>query len=144
LRFFTVYGPWGRPDMAPFLFVDAALKGNQIEVFNYGKQKRDFTYISDIVEGIFHSINNFELIEGAEILNVGYGSPSSLKVFIDIIEKSTQKSIKKKYIEAQKGDVEITYASIEKIQSKFQFEPLVSLEDGIIEFVNWFKSYHEI
>lgn len=144
LRFFTVYGPWGRPDMAPFLFVDAALKGKQIEVFNYGKQKRDFTYISDIVEGIFLSINNFELIEGAEILNVGYGSPHSLKVFIDLIEKSTKKTIKKKYIEAQKGDVEVTYASVEKIQSKFQFEPSVSLKDGIIEFVNWFKLYHGI
>jgi len=144
LRFFTVYGPWGRPDMAPFLFVDAALKGNQIEVFNYGNQKRDFTYISDIVEGIYLSIKNFELIEGAEILNVGNGLPHSLKVFINTIEESTGKIIKKKYVKAQKGDVEITYASIAKIQSKFQFEPSVSLKEGMIEFVNWFRSYHAV
>ena len=143
LRFFTVYGPWGRPDMAPFLFANAALKGTPIKVFNHGKQKRDFTYVGDIVEGIFRSIEGFDKVNGAEIFNIGYGAPTGLMDFISEIESATGRELEKFLVEAQLGDVEVTYANTQKLQSTFGYSPKVGLEEGVSNFIEWFKSYHE-
>ena len=143
LRFFTVYGPWGRPDMAPFLFADAAFKGEPIKVFNHGNQKRDFTYVGDIVEGVYLSIKNFEKVKGAAIFNIGYGAPTGLMDFIAEIEDATGKELQKSYFEAQLGDVEITYANTHKLESTFGYSPKVGLVEGVSNFIEWFKFYHE-
>jgi UDP-glucuronate 4-epimerase len=143
LRFFTVYGPWGRPDMAPFLFAKAAFKREPIKVFNYGNQKRDFTYVGDIVEGIFISIEGFDKVNGAEIFNIGYGAPTGLMDFISAIESATGRKLEKSLVEAQLGDVEVTYANTQKLQFTFGYSPKVGLEEGVSNFIEWFKSYHE-
>lgn len=143
LRFFTVYGPWGRPDMAPFIFAKAALNNEVIKVFNHGNQKRDFTYISDIVEGIFLSIANFHKIKGSEIFNIGYGSPAGLMDFINLIESTLGRELKKSYEEAQLGDVEVTYADTHKLESTFGYSAKVGLAEGVSNFIEWFKSYYE-
>jgi UDP-glucuronate 4-epimerase len=144
LRFFTVYGPWGRPDMAPFLFADAAYKGEPIKVFNHGNQKRDFTYIDDVVEGLFLMLQNFEHIAGAEVLNIGFGAPTGLKEFISTIEIITERKLSKNFVEAQVGDVDVTYASIEKLGTKIGFSPKTSLNEGIKKFVEWYRSYYNV
>lgn len=141
LRFFTVYGPWGRPDMAPYIFAEAALENREIKVFNYGNQKRDFTYIDDIVEGIYLSIRFFERISSAEIFNIGYGSPTNLFSFIKEIESSTNKELKLKLCPAQEGDVELTYASTEKFSRIFGYKPVTGLREGVDHFVKWLKFY---
>ena len=141
LRFFTVYGPWGRPDMAPILFASAAQKNRPIRVFNYGKQKRDFTYVDDIVEGIFRLTTTID-IQGAEICNIGFGKPSNLEQFIQLIESELSISIKKEYVEAQPGDVEETFASTKKLEGLISYQPQNNLETGIGKFINWFKSYY--
>ena len=131
LRFFTVYGPWGRPDMAPFIFTKAAFEGTEIKVFNQGNQKRDFTYIDDIVNGIIQIYDQRTKIEGAEVCNIGQGKPQGLGEFISQIEKSTDKELAKKYVEAQPGDVKITYADTNKLSNKFSYIPKVPLREGI-------------
>jgi UDP-glucuronate 4-epimerase len=143
LRFFTVYGPWGRPDMAPYLFANAAFRGEGIRVYNHGNQKRDFTYIDDIVEGIFLSVKEFNTVKGAEVFNIGYGSPTGLMDFISEIESATGKELKKTYIEAQLGDVEVTYANTRKLKSTFGYSPKIGLTEGVLKFIEWFQSYHE-
>ena len=143
LRFFTVYGPWGRPDMAPYLFAKAAFKREPIKVFNHGNQKRDFTYVGDIVEGIFLSVNDFDKVKGAEVFNIGYGAPTGLMDFISEIESATGRGLKKSLVEAQLGDVEVTYANTKKLQSTFGYSPKVGLKEGVSNFIEWFKSYHE-
>lgn len=143
LRFFTVYGPWGRPDMAPFLFANAAYKGEKIKVFNHGNQKRDFTYVGDIVEGIFLSVTNFGKVKGAEIFNIGYGSPTGLMDFIASIESATGRELNKTYAPAQLGDVEVTFANTQKLESTFGYSPRVGLAEGVQKFIEWFKDYHE-
>jgi UDP-glucuronate 4-epimerase len=143
LRFFTVYGPWGRPDMAPYLFAKAAFNGEPIKVFNHGNQKRDFTYVGDIVEGIFLSVEDFEKVKGAEIFNIGFGAPTGLMDFISEIESATSRELEKSLVEAQLGDVEVTYANTQKLQSTFGYSPKVGLEEGVSNFIEWFKSYHE-
>jgi len=143
LRFFTVYGPWGRPDMAPFLFANAAFKGETIKIFNHGNQKRDFTYIDDIVEGVFLSVKNFHQVKGAEIFNIGYGSPTGLMDFIAEIEAATGRELQKSYVEAQVGDVEATYANTEKLQSAFGYSPKVALSKGVSRFIEWYKFNYE-
>jgi UDP-glucuronate 4-epimerase len=142
-RFFTVYGPWGRPDMAPYLFTDAAFKGESIKVFNHGNQKRDFTYVSDIVEGIFVSITNFDKVNGAEIFNIGHGSPIGLMDFINEIEVATGRKLQKSFVDAQLGDVEITYANTQKLESTFGYSPKVGLAEGVWNFIKWYRSYNE-
>jgi UDP-glucuronate 4-epimerase len=141
LRFFTVYGPWGRPDMAPFLFAKAAFEETSIRVFNHGNQSRDFTYIDDIVEGIFRIHSQSTNFKDAEICNIGQGTPVPLMNFIDILEKITEKTLKKEWVEAQPGDVAITFADTKKLESKFGYQPKVKLEVGIQEFVNWYCDY---
>ena len=151
LRFFTVYGPWGRPDMAPFLFTDAIANEKAIKVFNDGKMQRDFTYIDDIVEGVLRIqniipskiSNNVE--EGSanyKIYNIGNNQPIELEVFINCIENALGKKANKNYLPMQDGDVVRTYADVTDLENITKFKPETDLQDGINHFVEWFKSYH--
>lgn len=144
LRFFTVYGPWGRPDMAPFLFTKAAIEGKPIQVFNNGNQRRDFTYIDDIVNGVLQIWRQPEKIEMAEICNIGNGAPVGLMDFIEAIEVATGESLEKDFKPAQAGDVEETFADIQKLQSIFNYKPQISLNIGVPAFVTWYKEYLNI
>ena len=141
LRFFTVYGPWGRPDMAPMLFAKAGAENQTIKVFNHGKQERDFTYVDDIVEGIFRlsTIENFP--HQSLVCNIGNGSPVGLMDFISTLEKSIGKELKKEYVDAQKGDVESTYADTSLLESLVDYKAKVGLEKGIPLFMDWYRSY---
>ena len=143
LRFFTVYGPWGRPDMAPMLFAEAARQGKGIRVFNHGKQKRDFTYVDDITEGIYRivTLTNFPL--ESRILNIGYGSPVDLMTFISLIESRMGVVLEKEFQKAQKGDVAVTYASTKRLVELIDYKPSISLNQGINEFISWFRSYYD-
>jgi UDP-glucuronate 4-epimerase len=144
LRFFTVYGPWGRPDMAPFLFANAALNNKPIKVFNYGKQKRDFTYVDDIVEGIY-LLTDLETFPAESIVcNIGKGSPVELMDFISIIEKHTERQLVKELVPAQTGDVEVTYSSTELLRKLIKYEPKTSIDIGIKKFIDWYKYYYKI
>jgi UDP-glucuronate 4-epimerase len=141
LRFFTVYGPWGRPDMALFKFTKATIEEKPIEVYNYGKMERDFTYIDDIVDGVIVSLNKpFEY----EIFNLGRGKSINLEQFISYIEKILNKKAKKRYLPMQSGDVPKTYADIEKSRKLLGYNPKVSIETGIKEFIQWYTSYYKI
>jgi len=142
LRFFTVYGPWGRPDMAPMLFAKSSLNDEAIRVFNFGKQSRDFTYIKDIVEGIFllGTLSDFPC--DALVCNIGNGSPVNLMDFISILEKSLNKKIKRVLVPAQKGDVDSTHADTTLLESLIDYKPLIGLEEGIPVFVEWYKTYY--
>jgi UDP-glucuronate 4-epimerase len=144
LRFFTVYGPWGRPDMAPYLFTKAAMEGSAIKVFNHGNQSRDFTFIEDIVEGIYQIHRQSEKIEGAEICNIGQGAPVSLMDFIYTLENATGKELKKEWVEAQPGDVSVTFADTNKLQKNFGYKPHVGLSEGIQEFADWYDKYFKV
>lgn len=144
LRFFTVYGPWGRPDMAPMLFADAALNNKPIKVFNYGNQSRDFTYIDDIVEGIYRIINLSSFPKGARICNIGNGTPVQLMQFIKFIEKATSVKLKKQFMDAQKGDVVDTYADTSSLKKLTGYAPKVKLEMGIRRFVEWYVDYSKV
>ena len=137
LRFFTVYGPMGRPDMAYYSFTKNILEGKPIDVYNYGKVSRDFTYVDDIVDGIIACMTiNFDY----EIVNLGRGQPYSVGQFISIIEKATGKKAIKKMMPMAKGDVLITYADTSKAKSLLGYNPKVSLEEGIHKFAEWFNS----
>jgi UDP-glucuronate 4-epimerase len=142
LRFFTVYGPWGRPDMAPMLFADAAYNNVPIKVFNHGNQSRDFTYIDDIVEGILSLVLMSEFPRSAEVCNLGNGSPVQLLEFIMQLEQATSKLISKKLVDAQKGDVAHTYADTAKIESLTGYSSKTNLNRGIRIFVDWYKGYY--
>ena len=142
LRFFTVYGPWGRPDMAPALFAAAAFNNDKIRVFNHGEQKRDFTYIDDITEGLWLLFMSFdENIHQAEICNIGYGQPINLMSFIECIEHNTT-ALSKIYSPAQIGDVKITYADTTKLEQLTGYMPKTPLSRGIPLMIEWYKSYH--
>lgn len=142
LRFFTVYGPYGRPDMAPMIFANAALKNEQVNVFNYGKQKRDFTYIDDVIEGIIGIFKLRKTLSGSHVFNIGKGKPDSLSNFISLTERYAGFEMDKNYIKAQKGDVEETFASIDKLSKLCDYKPEVSLEQGLRRFMNWYKEYY--
>ncbi|HSH73282.1 MAG TPA: NAD-dependent epimerase [Methylophilaceae bacterium] len=155
LRFFTVYGPWGRPDMAPFLFADAILKGKPINVFNHGEMLRDFTYIDDIVEAILRVIvkppsktpveNAAESSEVPyQIFNIGNNKPEKLMDFITLLEKSLGKSTEKIFLPMQAGDVKATFADTSKLDAWIGFKPDTSLEQGIEKFVHWYKQYYQL
>ena len=141
LRFFTVYGPWGRPDMAPILFANAAKKGNPIKVFNHGNQKRDFTFIDDIVEGIFSLTTLDEFPKDSLVVNIGNGAPVELMTFISLIEREMDVQLEKEYVNAQKGDVAVTFASTKILEELTGYKPIVNLEDGIKSLISWFKAY---
>lgn len=144
LRFFTVYGPWGRPDMAPYLFTKAAFSNEIIKVFNHGKQSRDFTYIDDIVEGIFRCAQLASTSAGASCFNIGCGKPVRLMDFIREIERATGNELKKDFVEAQPGDVEQTFADVEKLQTAIDFRAKTELPEGIRRFVSWYREYNSL
>jgi len=139
LRFFTVIGPYGRPDMAPILFTSAISKEEEIKVFNFGKMKRDFTYIDDIVDGILLAL---ERTNGYQIFNLGNNKPVELEYFISCLEKEIGKSAKKKYMELQPGDVLETFADIEHTKKVLGWEPKTSTEEAIKAFIGWYKEYY--
>jgi len=141
LRFFTVYGPWGRPDMAPILFAQSADSKSKIKVFNHGNQKRDFTYIDDITEGIFRLLSKEGFVKDAQVVNIGRGEPIGLLKFIEIIEKEMGLTIEKEFVDEQKGDVQVTFASTRKLQELIAYNPKTSLEEGVKRFIEWYKSY---
>ena len=143
LRFFTVYGPWGRPDMAPFLFLDAILNDREVKIFNNGKMLRDFTHIDDIVEGLYKVLQCTDIPEKLhEIYNIGNSSPVQLMDFINVIEKATGIEAKKKYMPMQAGDVYQTYSDMQKFENKFNFKPQTDIHKGMEKFVEWYKSFY--
>lgn len=144
LRFFTVYGPYGRPDMAPMLFANAICKGKPISVFNNGELERDFTFISDIVEGVMQATFNFRNKDSKfSVLNIGNGAPVNLTDFISMLEKKLNKEAIKKYLPMQPGDVYRTWADQAKLMSGTGYRPSTSLECGVEQFVNWFTEYYK-
>ena len=144
LRFFTVYGPWGRPDMAPMIFASAAFSKKPIRVFNFGKQSRDFTYVDDIVTGIYKLIEIKNFPTNALICNIGNGSPVKLMDFICEIERQTERELQKEYVKAQLGDVETTYANTSLLTSLTAYKPEIELSEGINRFINWYREYFGI
>jgi UDP-glucuronate 4-epimerase len=139
LRFFTVYGPWGRPDMAYYSFTDAILKGEKIDIYNFGKMKRDFTYIDDVVTGTKAAL---DLGADCELFNLGNHQPVELMEFIRVIEDATGRKAQIDYMPMQMGDVPETFADIQHSKEKLNYFPRTSLETGIPQFVEWFESYH--
>jgi UDP-glucuronate 4-epimerase len=159
LRFFTVYGPWGRPDMALFLFTKAILEGNPIKVFNEGKMRRDFTYIDDIVEGIIRVTehipqgnsdwNSDQPDPGSskapyKIYNIGNNQPVELMYFIETIEKAVGKTAIKNLLPLQDGDVPATYANVDDLIQDVSFKPATPIETGIQNFVSWYRDYYKV
>ncbi|MCK5277644.1 MAG: NAD-dependent epimerase [Cyclobacteriaceae bacterium] len=159
LRFFTVYGPWGRPDMALFLFTKAILEEKPIDVFNHGMMKRDFTYINDIVEGIYRLINHIPKPNNSwdalnpdpsfskapyKVFNIGNNQPVELNYFIESIEKALGKKAIKNLLPLQPGDVVETYANVDHLKDEVGFKPDTKIEDGIQSFVDWYRDYYKI
>lgn len=159
LRFFTVYGPWGRPDMALFLFTDAMLKGESIKVFNYGDMVRDFTYVDDIVEGVVRVIDHppagnphWNGLQPEpdnsrapyKIYNIGNNNPVRLMDFIEAIEKELGVEAKKEMLPIQPGDVKATYADVSDLERDLGYKPETSIQEGIREFVKWFRAYYGV
>lgn len=147
LRFFTVYGPWGRPDMAMFLFTDAIENGRPIKVFNYGKMERDFTYITDIVEGIKRILlkPTDDLVKKNnlyKIYNIGKNNSQKLLDFIEEIELNLGKKAKKVMMATQPGDVVRTWANVDPLIKEFDYKPSTTIKEGVKEFVSWYKEYY--
>jgi UDP-glucuronate 4-epimerase len=158
LRFFTVYGPWGRPDMSPSLFASAILEGRPIDVFNQGKMRRDFTYIDDIVEGVVRVLNvpskpdpSFDRADPDpatsdapyRIYNIGNHEPVELMDFIEAIENALGKKAIKRMLPMQAGDVLATYADMQALAEDFGYKPATSIEEGVKRFVEWFRRYKQ-
>ncbi len=149
LRFFTVYGPWGRPDMAYFSFTKAVLEGRPIDVFNHGDMKRDFTWIDDIVEGVLRVLDKPATPEtdgGAphRVFNIGNQDPAPLMAFIACIERATGREATKRLLPMQPGDVPATYASTRALHDWVGFAPATPLAEGIERFVHWYRGYHGV
>ena len=144
LRFFTVYGPWGRPDMALFKFTKNIIEGKHIEVFNYGDHERDFTYVDDCVAAISKITLSKIKRENFEVYNIANGKPEKLITYIKLIEKELGIKSKKKYFPLQAGDIRKTYANIKKINQKFKFKSKTNINYGIKKFVEWYKYYYKI
>lgn len=140
LRFFTVYGPWGRPDMAPSLFAEAISAGNPIKVFNYGNMERDFTFIDDIVDGIIKVIQGPKN-ENYQIFNIGNNKSVKLMSFIRSIEKELGIKADMKMMPIQKGDVQRTWANCSMMVETFGYNPTTNIEEGVRHFIQWFKNY---
>ena len=141
LRFFTVYGPYGRPDMALFLFTKAILEEKPIKVFNHGNMERDFTYIDDILSG---TIASLEHSYPYEIFNLGNNQTVKLNYFIELIEKELSKKAKKEMLPMQPGDVASTCADIDNSKAKLGFDPKTSIEEGVQKFITWYKDYYKV
>lgn len=159
LRFFTVYGPWGRPDMALFLFTKAILAGKPIKVFNHGKMRRDFTYVDDIVEGVVRVMGrlpepNPEWSGDApdpgtsyapyKVYNIGNNHPVELTEFIAVIENALGKTAEKEFLDMQPGDVPATYANVDDLIKDVGFKPETSIETGIGRFISWYREYYKV
>ena len=143
LRFFTVYGPWGRPDMALFLFTKNILAERPINVFNNGNMERDFTYIGDIVSGIHKIIASPEKQTSMyKVYNIGNSQPVQLMDFIEAIEKNLQKKAIKNFLPMQPGDVEKTWADVSAIKTDFGYAPTTSVDKGVASFINWYQQYY--
>jgi UDP-glucuronate 4-epimerase len=146
LRFFTVYGPWGRPDMAMWLFTEAILRGEPIKVFNHGRMKRDFTYIDDIVSGVLKIAADpsraFKDGVKHRIYNIGHNRPEDLLHMIAILEEVLGRSAKKEMLPLQPGDVPESFADIDAIRQDYGFAPMTPIAKGIPAFVDWYKAYH--
>lgn len=140
LRFFTVYGPWGRPDMAYWLFTDAMLAGRSIKVFNHGDMKRDFTYIDDIVAGVLSSLFNDGLAP-YEIFNLGNNQPERLMDMIGYLGEALDVEPQMEMLPMQPGDVPITFADIEQAKTKLGYQPTTSLQDGLNQFAEWYRGW---
>ncbi len=145
LRFFTVYGPWGRPDMALFLFTDAIINNKPIKVFNHGNLSRDFTYIDDIINGIFATIDkDSKENSNYQLYNIGNSSPVKLMDFINEIEQSTGKIAKKEMLPMQQGDVNQTYADVAKLENEFDYQSKTPIKEGVNKFLDWYKDYFNL
>jgi len=144
LRFFTVYGPWGRPDMAPMLFADAILHDRAIKVFNQGDMSRDFTYIDDIVDGCIKVIDNSNAKDLYQIYNIGNNAPVQLMDFIKALENSLGKEAKKEYLPMQPGDVKSTYADVSGLIDHFGYKPDTSIQDGVDKFAQWYRMFYHL
>jgi len=159
LRFFTVYGPWGRPDMALFKFTKAILDKKPIDVFNHGKHTRDFTYIDDIVEGMIKSLDNPAIINPDwnsdqpdpatskapwRIYNIGNNKPVHLMDYLDALQKTLGKKAKINFLPLQPGDVLDTYANVDNLRMKFNYKPSTSVIKGVKNFVQWYKNYYQL
>ena len=156
LRFFTVYGPWGRPDMALFKFTRAILAGEPIDVFNYGKHRRDFTYIDDIVEGVIRVLDRPALpnldwdsdnpdpgtsMAPWRVYNIGNSQPVELMDYIDALEKALSKKAEMNFLPMQAGDVQNTYANVHDLVEQFDYKPVTPVEEGVKRFVQWYRNY---
>ena len=159
LRFFTVYGPWGRPDMALFKFTKNILEGKPIDIYNYGNHKRDFTYIDDIVEGVVRTLDklpapdpnwNSDAPDSAtsyapyRLYNIGNNQPVQLMHYIEVLEKCLGKQAEKNMLPMQKGDVPATYADIDDLSREVGFRPNTPIETGIARFVAWYRDYYQV
>lgn len=159
LRFFTVYGPWGRPDMALFLFTKAIIEGKPIDVYNNGKMKRDFTYVEDIVEGIIKLLPKIPTGDKSwsgnnpdpatsfapyRVFNIGNNKPVELLRFIEVLEEKIGKKAIKNFMPIQPGDVPETYADIDALEKEIGFRPSTSIEEGIGKFVEWYRDYYRV
>ena len=141
LRFFTVYGPYGRPDMALFKFTKAIVEGKPIDVYNFGKMERDFTYVDDIVAGVTACLDKpFRY----DVFNLGNNKPADLEYFISLIEKELGIKAEKNYLPMQPGDVPKTYADIDHSKEKLGYEPVTSLEEGVRKFIEWYKDFYRV
>ena len=159
LRFFTVYGPWGRPDMAPFLFADAILHDQPIKVFNHGNMQRDFTYIDDIVEGVIRALDRDATVDTAydpisadpassnvpyRVFNIGNSDPVPLMDFIGALEQAIGKTAEKIYLPMQDGDVPATYADTSLLDQWVGFAPATPIQAGVDRFVAWYRAYYQL
>jgi len=159
LRFFTVYGPWGRPDMALFKFTKAIIEGDRIPVFNYGKHRRDFTYVDDIVEGIIRVLDRPAQSNSEwrgdnpdsgsskapwKVYNIGNNSPVGLLDYIEAIEEALDLKADKEFLPLQPGDVEDTFADVSDLVADFRYQPTMSVKKGVKNFVEWYKGYHKL
>ncbi len=159
LRFFTVYGPWGRPDMALFMFCKNIIEGEPINVFNYGKHKRDFTFIDDIVEGVTRTLDKIAEPNPAwdsdkpdpassnapfRVYNIGNNSPVDLEHYIHVLEECLGKKAEKNLLPLQAGDVPDTYADVTSLMKDVDYKPDTSVEDGIAKFVEWYREYYKV
>ncbi len=159
LRFFTVYGPWGRPDMALFLFTRKILAGEPIDVFNFGKHKRDFTYIDDIVEGVIRTLDHVPTADENwtgdnpdpatskapyRVYNIGNNQPVELMRYIEVLENALGKEAEKNFLPLQPGDVPATYANVDALKADVGFKPDTPIEVGIKNFVDWYREYYQV
>ncbi|MBM4762988.1 NAD-dependent epimerase [Bacillus sp. B15-48] len=147
LRFFTVYGPWGRPDMALFTFTDAIMKQEPIEIYNYGDMKRDFTYIDDVIESVYRLMKKApptDSFSPYKIYNIGNNRPVQLHDFIQVLEAHLGKKAIKKFLPLQSGDVPETFAEIDDLVKDIQYKPKVSINKGVEKFVEWYKDYYKL